>query len=200
MRHELLIVALATVAAAGCYESTAPAAPTKAAPSATTAAPPSAVDVAAKMDTRTPVPLLPMMAEHQKQQMRGHLGAVQEIVAALAKDDFPGVEAATKKIGYSDSMAQMCTHMGAAAPGFTPTAITFHKTADTIGVAAKKKERGAVLAALNATLNTCVGCHTAYKQQIVDEATWSKLTSMAPPAGSHSSGDHASCPMMQQHQ
>ena len=110
------------------------------------------------------------------------------------------MEAATKKIGYSDSMAQMCTHMGAAAPGFTPTAITFHKTADTIGVAAKKKDKGAVLAALNATLNTCVGCHAAYKQQIVDEPTWSKLTSMAPPSGDHPSGDHASCPMMQQHQ
>ena len=203
MRTELLVVALFAVAGAGCYEGSAPAAPLKPAPS-TTAATPSAAELAAKMDTRTPVPLLPMMAEHQKQQMRSHLGAVQEIVAALAKNDFADVEAATKKIGYSDSMAQMCTHMGAAAPGFTPTAITFHKTADTIGAAARKKDRGAVLAALNATLNTCVACHAAYKQQIVDEATWTQLTSTAAPGGGHPSsdhaaGDHASCPMMQQH-
>lgn len=196
MNRILPMVALFAVCAAGCFERSAPA--KEAAPAAATPSQP-AVEAAAKMDTRTPVPLLPMMAEHQKQQMRGHLSAVQEIVAALAKKDFAGVEEATKKIGYSDSMAQMCTHMGAAAPGFTPTAITFHKTADTIGAAAKKKDSAAVLAALNATLSTCVGCHTAYKQQIVDEATWTKLTSMAPPMGDHAAGNHASCPMMQQH-
>jgi len=133
-----------------------------------------------------------MMAEHQKAQMRSHLGAVQEIVAALAKNDFAAVEAATKKIGYSDSMATMCTHMGAGAPGFTPTAIQFHRTADTIGAAAAKKDRAAVLDALNATLTTCVGCHATYKQQIVDQATWTKLTSMPAPAG-----EHETAPMMQ---
>jgi cytochrome c556 len=119
-------------------------------------------------DTRTPVPMAPMMAQHQREQMRGHLSAVQEIVAALAKSDFKGVEAGSKKIGYSDSMAQMCTHMGAGAPGFTEAAIHFHKTADTIGAAARKKDRAAVLGALGATLNTCVGCHATYKQQIVE--------------------------------
>jgi cytochrome c556 len=119
-------------------------------------------------DTRTPVPMPPMMAQHQKEQMRGHLSAVQEIVAALAKNDFKGVEAGSKKIGYSDSMAQMCQHMGAGVPGFTDAAIHFHKTADTIGAAAKKRDRAGVLSALGATLNTCVGCHASYKQQVVE--------------------------------
>jgi cytochrome c556 len=119
-------------------------------------------------DARTPVPMPPMMAQHQKEQMRAHLSAVQEIVAALAQNDFKGVEAGSKKIGYSDSMAQMCQHMGAGAPGFTDTAIAFHKTADTIGAAARKKDRAAVLSALGATLSTCVGCHATYKQQIVE--------------------------------
>jgi cytochrome c556 len=123
------------------------------------------------------------MAEHQKEQMRGHLGAVQEIVAALAKKDYAAVGAATQKIGYSDSMAQMCTHMGAGASGFTPTAIAFHRTADTISVAAKRQDAAAVLAALDATLGKCVACHATYKQQVVDEATWTKLTSMPPPMG-----------------
>jgi hypothetical protein len=191
MSKRLLTAALAAATCAtGCVERVAPAAPTPAAQKVS--ASDSATDTAARMDTRVPVPLLPMMAEHQKAQMRGHLGAVQEIVAALSKNDFVGVEEATKKIGYSDSMAKMCTHMGAGAPGFTPTAIEFHRTADTIGAAAKKKNRAAVLDALNATLNTCVGCHATYKQQIVDEATWAKLTSTSPP-----SGDHAACPMME---
>ena len=131
---------------------------------------------AADSDIRKPLPLLPMMADHQKQQMRGHLEAVRDIVAALAKDDYAAVATATSRIGYSESMGQMCTHMGAAAPGFTPAAMTFHKTADTIAVAARKKDRAGVLAALDATLGTCVGCHAAYKQEVVDEATWKKLT------------------------
>jgi len=186
MTRDLTIVAIFLASGAvGCYESTAPAAPPQSVPAAS--ATPSAVEAETKMDTRVPVPLLPMMAEHQKQQMRSHLLAVQEIVAALAKNDFGGVEAATRKIGYSDSMGQMCTHMGAGAPGFTPTAINFHRTADTIGTAAKKKDRAGVLAALSVTLNTCVGCHATYKQQVVDNATWTRLTSTAPPM----MGDHA---------
>jgi hypothetical protein len=40
------------------------------------------------MDQRAALPLLPMMANHQKQNMRDHLLAVQQIVAALASDDF----------------------------------------------------------------------------------------------------------------
>jgi hypothetical protein len=137
-------------------------------------------EAAARLDTRIPVPLQPMMSEHQKQEMRSHLAAVQEIVAALAKNDFAAVDEA-RKIGYSDSMAKMCNHMGAGAAGFTPTAIEFHQTADTIGAAAQKKDRTAVLEALNVTLSACVGCHAAYRQQIVDETTWAKLTSTAAP-------------------
>ena len=71
------------------------------------------------MDTRTPVPLLPMMADHQKRNMRDHLLAVQEIVAALAADNFAAVERSAGRIGYSEQMGQMCVHMGAGAPGFT---------------------------------------------------------------------------------
>jgi hypothetical protein len=126
-------------------------------------------------DTRTPVPLTAMMVSHQKQQMRDHLRVVQEISAALAKDDFAGVATAAARIGYSDEEAMMCKHMGSGAPGFTDVAINFHKTADGIVAAAKKKDRAAVLGALDATLKTCVGCHETYRQQVVDEATFEKL-------------------------
>jgi len=37
-----------------------------------------------EIDKRTPVPLTPMMANHQKSNLRDHLVAVQEIGAALA--------------------------------------------------------------------------------------------------------------------
>ena len=128
------------------------------------------------LDSRTPLPLLAMVAEHQKRNMRDHLAAVQEIVAALATDDMAAVAKAARRIGYSDSMAQMCQHMGAAAPGFTDMALAFHRTADTIADAAQRGERKATTTALAATLRTCVGCHASYRQQVVDEATWQRLT------------------------
>jgi len=134
------------------------------------------------MDKRAPVPLLPMMAEHQKRNMRDHLLAVQEIVTALATGDFAAVEQSAARIGYSEQMGQMCAHMGAAAPGFTDKALEFHRTADTIGAAAKAGDQAGVVKALGATLQTCTSCHATFRQQIVDEATWSQMTGTPAPS------------------
>src|SRR5690606_17382727 len=82
-----------------------------AAPLASAPASGTAVEELDRMDLRSPVPLLPAMADHQKQNMRDHLVAVQEIVAALAEDDFAGIERAAGRIGFSEQMGQMCTHM-----------------------------------------------------------------------------------------
>lgn len=143
---------------------------------------PSASQVLDEMDTRKPVPLIPMMAHHQKQNMRDHLVVVQEVVAALANEDFVAVENSAKRIGFSDEMGQQCSHMGAGAPGFTEQAIAFHKTADGIVTAAREKNREGVMLSLSATLQTCTGCHATWKQQIVDETTWQQATGSEPPA------------------
>jgi cytochrome c556 len=127
-------------------------------------------------DTRQPLPLPAMMADHQKQNMREHLAAVQAIIAALSHDDMDAVAKAAGRLGYSEAMGQMCEHMGAATPGFTAMALDFHHTADTIGEAARRGDRTAALTALDRTLQTCVGCHATYRQEVVDEATWKRLT------------------------
>lgn len=150
---------------------------------------PTAGEALDRLDTRVPVPLLPMMANHQKQNMRDHLVAVQEIVAALATDDFPGIERAAGRIGFSETMGAMCTHMGAGAPGFSEAAVNFHHTADRIGAAARDSDRARVLAELGATLQTCTSCHATWRQQVVDEATWTRLTSSTPPA--HGAGHYS---------
>lgn len=136
-----------------------------------------------RMDTRVAVPLLPMMANHQKQNMRDHLVVVQEIVAAAGTNDFAAIEKAAGRIGYSEQMGQMCNHMGAGAPGFTDKALEFHHSADKIGGAAKKKDMAAVWKALGETLATCTGCHAAFKQHVVDEAAWSAATRQTAPSG-----------------
>lgn len=132
-------------------------------------------------DPRVPVPLLPRMAAHQRENMRDHLTAVQEILAAVAAGDFAGVESSAARIGYSEQMGQMCERMGAGAPGFNELALNFHHTADTIVPAAKARDSAATLKAVSATLQTCVACHAVYRQQIVDEATWKAISSRAMP-------------------
>jgi hypothetical protein len=130
-------------------------------------------------DARKPLFLPAMMAEHQKQSMREHLAAIQAIVAAIGRDDMGGVATAVARIGFSPPMAQMCQHMGEATPGFTAMALDFHRTADGIGEAARRGDRPQVLSALDRTLQSCVGCHATYRQEVVDQATWDRLTADA---------------------
>lgn len=128
------------------------------------------------LDPRTPVPLQPMMAWHQKQNMQAHLVAIAQINGALATQDWEGVERAAARIGTSPSMKQMCEHMGAGAPGFTELAMTFHTRADTIKTAAQNQDTSAVLKATSHTIEACTSCHATYRQQIVDTSQWQALT------------------------
>jgi hypothetical protein len=135
----------------------------------------------AAMDGRKPVPLLPMMANHQKQNMRDHLVSIQEIIAALAVRDFAGVEKAAARIGSSPQTEMMCSHMGAGAPGFTEQGMLFHRTADQIGEAAKRGDVGATMQAVSNTLKTCTTCHATYQQDVVDQTTWEAATKTPAP-------------------
>lgn len=161
--------------------------PAPAPAAAPSAVPPSSGAQAAldKIDSRTPVPLLPMMAHHQKENMRDHLIAVQQIVAAVATKDFPAVEKAAARIGFSETMGKMCSHMGAGAPGFTETALKFHHDADKIGEAARKKDAQLVLSALGETLSQCTSCHATFKQSVVGEDEWSQAAGGAAPPRHH---------------
>jgi hypothetical protein len=129
-------------------------------------------------DSRKPLKLLPMMAQHQKENMREHLVAVQKIVAALAVNDFTSVEQAAQTLDYSPQMAAMCNNMGAATPGYSERAIAFHHTADSITESARKKDQVAVMTALGKTLGTCTSCHAVYRQEVVDQKTWDQLSTV----------------------
>ncbi|MEP6863190.1 MAG: cytochrome c [Deltaproteobacteria bacterium] len=177
-------ITLALAAALAACRGSSAASPTKDTP----APPAKPAPAAAGMDARTPLPLTTMMATHQKQEMRDHLRVVQEITAALVKDDFAAIGTSAARIGWSDQQAMMCKHMGAGAPGFAEVGEHFHKTADTIAEAAKRHDHAGVTAALDATLRTCVGCHETYRQEIVDAAAFTKATG--------TSGMDANCPMM----
>lgn len=150
-------------------------APAAADPAPKPAAPDPIAQLAA-MDTRTPVPLQPMMAWHQKENMQQHLVAIQRITAALAKDDWDEIAAAAKLIESSPQMQMMCKHMGAGAEGFTERALQFHTLADAIAPAAEKHDAKAVLQATAHTLEACTSCHAVFRQEVVDSATWTQRT------------------------
>lgn len=135
------------------------------------------------MDPRQPVPLQPMMAWHQKQNMQEHLVAIQRITGGLAQEDWDEIARAAAMIGTSPEMEQMCRHMGAGADGFTELALEFHRRADAIGEAARAQDAAAVLQATSNTLQACTSCHAGYRQDVVDATTWQARTgsSHAPP-------------------
>lgn len=167
--------------ALGCPGAITPAeaAPVEEAPAPSPPSPQAALDA---LDPRTPVPLLPQMAWHQKQNMQDHLIAVQEIVNALATDDLSTVAKAASRIGLSDQMQQTCEHMGAGAAGFTERALTFHRQADEIAAAATRGDKQEALVALGRTLSTCTSCHATFRQEIVSEAEWGERTGASPPS------------------
>ncbi len=127
-------------------------------------------DELAALDYRQPVPLAPMMAWHQKQNMMQHLVAIQRITTGLAQEDWNEVSSASALIESSPEMQQMCEHMGAGADGFAALALDFHSRADAIGAAARAKDGTAVLRATAHTLEACTGCHAGYRQEIVATA------------------------------
>ena len=174
-QHLDFVVTIALLA--GCNR-TAPEAKPQTEPPAPQATAPQAAAAsgaaAASLDGRKPLPLTAMMANHQLQEMRDHLQVVQEIAMALGKDDFDAIATSAARIAWSDKQAMMCKHMGAGAPGFTELGEHFHRTADGIVAAAKKRDRAAVATALGTTLETCVGCHATYRQEIVDEHAFAK--------------------------
>lgn len=139
-----------------------------------------------QMDNRKPVPLQPMMAWHQKQNMMEHLVAIQRINLGLAEGDWDEVGKAIDLIGSSPQMAKMCEHMGAGAEGFTELALSFHAKADLIREPAKNKDVSGTLRATAETVQVCTTCHATYRQDVVDAATWAARTG----------SDHAPSPEM----
>lgn len=138
--------------------------------------PASAASELARLDQRQPVPLLPIMAWHQKQNMMQHLQVIQQVVAAAAKEDWSGVAAAAKGIEATAGERQRCEHMGAGAQGFTELALDFHDRAAAISKAAQAHDKASVLEATANTLQACTSCHAAYRQEVVGEATWAQRT------------------------
>lgn len=95
--------------------------------------------------------------------MREHLKAVNEIVGALAANDFELVsQTAHKKLGLTDEMRNMCSMFGN--QEFEKIGLEFHTKADELGDIAKTKDLNKTLLALDTMLKRCNQCHSMFKQ------------------------------------
>ena len=122
-------------------------------------------------DGRQLVPFPEPMRAHTLANMRDHLRTLQEIQAALAKDDFDGAAAlAETRLG----MTSLALHDAAHLAGFMPEPMqqmgtAMHRAASRFAVVAQ--DAGAthdprpVMAALAEVTRQCVACHAAYRLQ-----------------------------------
>jgi cytochrome c556 len=114
-------------------------------------------------DTRTPLNMPPMMAEHQLANMREHLKGVEAIVGHLGSGNFEmASKTAHEKLGLTPMMRQMCDNMPNET--FRAMALEFHKNGDTLGDVLATKDTVRSLKALDDVLATCTACHDMFRQ------------------------------------
>ncbi len=114
-------------------------------------------------DKRTPLNLPPMMAQHQKANMREHLKAVNEVIHHLGAKDFAAASrTAHEKLGMTPQMKQMCDNMPNET--FRTMALDFHQSGDALAEALKTKDTDRSLKALDTMLAKCTACHEMFRQ------------------------------------
>ncbi len=128
--------------------------------------------VTASEDSRELVKLPPMMQEHMLANMRDHLVAMDEMLAALATGD---IDTATKvaetRLGMSSMSLHGAEHMGPYMPkAMGAIGTQMHRAASQFVIVARDAElepglnaQRKVYKALQAITENCNACHQAYR-------------------------------------
>jgi len=116
---------------------------------------------AAAADSRTVLHAPPRLLAHQRQMMRDHLAAVQEVVAAMAAGKYKeGARTAHERLGLTPEMKHMCYRFG---PAFGAMGVAFHHDGDRLGEVLATGDPQKSLAALQKVLSDCVACHARFR-------------------------------------
>lgn len=121
------------------------------------------------LDARQKIDMPEMMREHMLGNMRDHLRALQEIQAALAKNEFGGAaDIAEQRIGMSSLETHGAAHMAPHMPKPMQNIGTeMHRAASrfarTAQEASVKGDMSPVFEAYSKILQQCVACHSAYR-------------------------------------
>lgn len=116
------------------------------------------------MDSRISLGLSPEMKQHQLENMRSHVAAVQAIVGHLANHEFDqAAQVAHEKLGLTEAMRKMCSTMSDN-QDFSKLGMAFHQSGDQLGEVLKSKDMKKSLQALQTTMDYCVQCHATFRQ------------------------------------
>ena len=119
----------------------------------------------AEDDARQMVVLPDMMQRHMLANMRDHLAAISEILAAMASDEPDlAAEIAETRLGMSSLESHGAAHMADRMPdGMRKAGTDMHRAASRFALRAQEGDTAAVFEALAAVTTTCVACHAAYR-------------------------------------
>jgi hypothetical protein len=119
----------------------------------------------AQADTREMVDMPPMMQEHMLANMRDHLAAIDEILAALNEEDFTrAARVAEFRLGMSSLESHGAAHMAQVMPApMREMGTNMHREASRFARTAEEGDALRAFRALQDVTRTCVTCHAAYR-------------------------------------
>ena len=120
---------------------------------------------AADEDPRQMVELPEMMQQHMLANMRDHLAAINDILAAMANDEPDlAAEIAETRLGMSSLESHGAAHMAEFMPeGMRNAGTAMHRAASRFALMAQEGDATAAYEALAGVTSTCVACHAAYR-------------------------------------
>jgi hypothetical protein len=97
--------------------------------------------------------------------MREHLEAIDAILAALAREDFPrAATLANEELGFPKHHVAMQREEGATFPAaYHELAMAHHKAAEGLGAVIPTKDLKQILPHLEQTIHACVKCHQVFR-------------------------------------
>lgn len=97
-------------------------------------------------------------------EMRGFVAGLQQMTAALARDDMKSVAAAARQMGMGAAHSVPAAMVGKLPLEFKTLGFGVHRAFDAIAMDAESLgEPRHTLTQLAGTLQTCVACHSAYQ-------------------------------------
>jgi len=114
-------------------------------------------------DDRISLNLSAKMKQHQLENMRSHLEAVQSIISLISEGGYDKAsDIAHNKLGLTPEMQKMCNMF--ANTDFRTMGLAFHQSADELGDVLKTGNMKRSLNALHRTMTYCVSCHATFRQ------------------------------------
>lgn len=119
----------------------------------------------AEQDDRQLVAMPAMMQTHMLSNMRDHLAALNEILAAMSTNELDvAADIAESRLGMSSLTSHGAGHMAKVMPaGMRSIGTQMHRAASRFALKAQEGDTATAYGALPEVTAACVACHAAYR-------------------------------------